>query len=113
MIEASRGGNLKSYMAALERIRGLEATRLLPAHGPEIHEPANVLQQYIDHRNARERQVKDALAAGHNTVQAIAESIYDGLVPALMPAARENVRAHLEKLRAEGAAFEQNGRWTH
>ena len=44
-----------------------------------------------------------ALRAGRDTVQAIAESIYDGLAPALMPAAQENVRAHLEKLKAEGA----------
>ena len=50
----------------------------------------------------RERQVVAALAAGHRTVEAIAESIYDGLEPGLMPAARENVRAHLEKLAADG-----------
>ena len=112
MIEASRGGDLKSYLAALERMLSLEASRLLPAHGPEIVSPAVVLNQYIDHRNARERQVREALAAGYDTVQAIAESIYDGLALPLMPAARENVRAHLEKLKAEGAASERNGRWT-
>jgi hypothetical protein len=44
-------------------------------------------------------------------VQAIAESIYDGLAPALMPAAQENVRAHLEKLKAEGRASHVNDRW--
>jgi glyoxylase-like metal-dependent hydrolase (beta-lactamase superfamily II) len=112
MIEASRGGDLKSYLAALERVLSLDARRLLPAHGPEIDSPGVVLRQYIEHRNTRERQVKDALAAGYDTVQTIAESIYDGLAPALMPAARENVRAHLEKLKAEGAAFERHGRWT-
>jgi glyoxylase-like metal-dependent hydrolase (beta-lactamase superfamily II) len=112
MIEASRGGDLKSYLAALERILSLEPSRLLPAHGPEIDSPAAVLNQYIEHRNAREQQVKQALAGGMDTVQAIAESIYDGLAPALMPAAQENVRAHLAKLKAEGAAVERNGRWT-
>ena len=35
-----------------------------------------------------------------------------GSNPALMPAARENVRAHLESSRHEGTAFEQDGRWT-
>jgi Beta-lactamase associated winged helix domain len=59
----------------------------------------------------RERQVVDALRAGHATVEAIAESIYDGLDPALMAAARENVRAHLEKLRAEGTASVELDRW--
>jgi hypothetical protein len=57
--------------------------------------------------------VLDALRAGHTSVQAIAESIYDGLAAALMPAARENVRAHLEKLRTDGRAADDNGRWTH
>ena len=54
----------------------------------------------------------DALRAGHASVQAIAESIYDGLAPALMPAAHENVRAHLEKLKTEGRATDEDGRWT-
>ena len=60
----------------------------------------------------RERQGVDALARGRDTVQSIAESIYDGLDPALLPAAHENVRAHLEKLKADGLAFEQSDRWS-
>jgi len=112
MIEASRGGSLAEYLASLERIRALKPLRLLPAHGPLIDDPEAVLTQYIEHRRMRERQVLDALAKGRDTVQAIAESIYHGLDPALLPAARENVRAHLEKLQAEGTAVEQDGRWT-
>jgi len=112
MIEASRGGSLAKYLAALERILALEPLRLLPAHGPAIDDPAAVLIQYLDHRRMRERQVLDALARGRDTVPSIAESIYHGLDPALLPAAHENVRAHLEKLQEEGTAFEQNGRWT-
>lgn len=112
MIHTSRGGNLVQYLAALERLRGLAPRRLLPAHGPIINEPDAVLTAYLDHRFERERQVVAALRAGRATVEAIAESIYDGLSPALVPAARENVRAHLEKLRTEGRATEENGRWT-
>jgi hypothetical protein len=56
--------------------------------------------------------VIDALRAGHASVQDIAESIYDGLAPALLPAAQENVRAHLEKLKTEGRAADADGRWT-
>lgn len=112
MIAASRGGDLRQYLAALERILSLEPSRLLPAHGAEVSNPAAVLNQYLDHRRMREQQVIAALAAGRDTVQTIAESIYDGLATALMPAARENVRAHLEKLKAEGAAFDADGRWT-
>jgi hydroxyacylglutathione hydrolase len=112
MIHASRGGNLAEYMAALERLRALRPSVLLPAHGPRIDNPGRQIADYLEHRRMRERQVIGALRAGHATVQAIAESIYDGLAPALMAAARENVRAHLDKLRAEGRAFEETGQWT-
>jgi len=83
----------------------------MPAHGPTIDDPRTVLTGYIAHRLQREQQVLDALRRGHATVQAIAESIYDGLAPALLPAAQENVRAHLEKLKREGRAADQDGRW--
>lgn len=112
MIHWSRGGDLGQYLASLERLLALEPRRLLPAHGPAIDDPQTILTGYLEHRRQRERQVLDALRAGHATVQAIAESIYDGLAPALMPAARENVRAHLEKLKTERRAADQHGRWT-
>jgi endoribonuclease LACTB2 len=108
VIQASRGGNLKEYLDSLERLRRLKPARLLPAHGPDIDDPEAVLSGYIAHRLMRERQVLDALGAGRRTISAIAGSIYDDLSAALRPAAEENVRAHLEKLRDEGrvAAFE-------
>jgi glyoxylase-like metal-dependent hydrolase (beta-lactamase superfamily II) len=112
MIHTSGGGHLGQYMASLERVRRLDAARLLPAHGAEVTTPAALLQGYLDHRRLRERQVIAALAAGCATVEAIAESIYHGLDPALLPAARENVRAHLDKLRTDGRAAEDNGTWT-
>ena len=112
MIHWSRGGDLAQYLASLERLLALEPRRLLPAHGPAIDDPRTVLAGYVQHRLLRERQVIGALRGGHATVQAIAESIYDGLAPALMPAAEENVRAHLEKLKQDGRASDHDGRWT-
>ena len=111
MIHSSRGGNLAQYLASLQRLLSLDPLRLLPAHGPAIDDPRAVISGYISHRLFRERQVESALRAGRATVEAIAESIYDGLSPALLPAAKENVRAHLEKLRSEGRASEIDGRW--
>ena len=112
MIHWTRGGDLAQYLASLERLLTLQPRVLLPAHGPRIDDPTAVLNGYLEHRRMRERQVMDALRAGHRTVHSIAESIYDGLEPALLPAARENVRAHLEKLKRDGAAFEAVGSWT-
>jgi glyoxylase-like metal-dependent hydrolase (beta-lactamase superfamily II) len=112
MIHASRGGDLALYLRSLERLLTVAPLNLLPAHGPDIPDAALLLRGYIDHRRMREAQVVAALIAGHDNVQSIVESIYDGLEPALVPAAAENVRAHLEKLRREGRATEQAGRWT-
>jgi glyoxylase-like metal-dependent hydrolase (beta-lactamase superfamily II) len=112
MIHTSRGGSLAEYLRSLERLLALAPERLLPAHGPIIEDPRTVLNAYLEHRLFRERQVLGALRAGRRSVQAIAEYIYDGLAPALMPAARENVRAHLQKLAADGVAVETADEWT-
>ncbi len=112
MIHWSGGGDLSKYLEALRLLIALEPARLLPAHGPAIDDPVATLNRYLQHRLAREAQVLEALATGRDTVQAVVESIYDGLAEALVPAARENVRAHLEKLRAEGRALERAERWS-
>jgi glyoxylase-like metal-dependent hydrolase (beta-lactamase superfamily II) len=111
MIHSSKGGDLGQYLASLERVGALKPRRLLPAHGEEITDPAAVLTAYVNHRLARERQVMAALAAGRDTVESIAKSIYDGLDPALMLAAHETIRAHLDKLKRERRAFEEDARW--
>ena len=78
--------------------------------GREIDDPRALLHRRISRTAAcAKRRCSQRCAAGHETVQAIAESIYDGLDPALLPAARENVRAHLEKLKAEGHAQMDDG----
>ena len=112
MIHTSRGGNLSEYLRSLQRLLMLEPAVLLPAHGPRVDDPRALLTGYLEHRRMREQQVLDALRAGRTSVQAIAESIYDGLDPALLPAAHENVRAHLEKLEAQGVVSRQADRWT-
>jgi glyoxylase-like metal-dependent hydrolase (beta-lactamase superfamily II) len=111
MIQLSRGGDMRRYVNALERVLELHPRRLLPAHGREVEDPAAVLTEHLEHRRMRERQVLEAISSGRDTVQKIVESIYDGLGPVLVEAARENVRAHLEKLRHEGQASEDDAHW--
>lgn len=111
VIPSSRGGDLRQYLRSLERARSLAPTRLLPAHGPEVLDPASLLTAAIEHRMMREQQVLAALSQGLDTVTSIVESIYHDLLPALVPAARENVRAHLEKLKQEQRAIEAAGHW--
>ena len=108
-IAASHGGNLTQYLASLQRVLEFEPRQLFPAHGPRVDDPPVLVHWYLEHRRKREGQIVAAIEAGHRTVEAIAESIYDGLEPPLMPAARENVRAHLDKLAADGVAADRDG----
>jgi glyoxylase-like metal-dependent hydrolase (beta-lactamase superfamily II) len=112
MIHTSRGGDLGQYVTSLERLLSLEPRVLWPAHGPRVDDPRGVITAHLEHRRLRERQVIDAVRAGRATVPAIAECIYHGLNPALLPAAHENVRAHLAKLKSDGAVAEEGDRWT-
>jgi glyoxylase-like metal-dependent hydrolase (beta-lactamase superfamily II) len=111
MIQWSRGGRIEEYLRSLERLIALAPLTLYPAHGPVIGNPIEVLTHYLEHRRERERQVIDALGRGRSSVAAIADSIYDGLEPTLLAAAQENVRAHLEKLKAEGQVVDDRDRW--
>lgn len=103
---------MAAYLRSIERLIALDPARLLPAHGPAVDAPGQLLRATIAHRLRREAQVRDAVAERLETVHAITDSIYDGLDPALMPAARENVRAHLDKLEREGivTAVDRGGR---
>jgi glyoxylase-like metal-dependent hydrolase (beta-lactamase superfamily II) len=109
MIEASRGGDMIQYLRSLRRILALEPRRIWPAHGPHVDDPSAVVHAHIEHRLLRERQIVEAISAGHRTVEAIAQSIYDGLAPGLAAAAAENVRAHLVKLTIDKIAVDQDG----
>ena len=102
VIPASTGGSLRAYLASLRRIRQLRPARLLPAHGPVIEDPEKLIDDYLEHRRQRERQIVEALQAGCRTAGEIVERVYVGLPPGLRSAAEETVRAHLQKLNEEG-----------
>jgi endoribonuclease LACTB2 len=96
--------DLSSYMESLSRLRSLPNLRVIcPGHGPIIDNPRQLIDQYIEHRRERERQVIAALSdAEAQTSWQIMESIYTDLDPRLRRAADGNVRAHLSKLEKEG-----------
>jgi glyoxylase-like metal-dependent hydrolase (beta-lactamase superfamily II) len=101
MIPAGRGGNLRDYLASLARIDALDPARALPGHGPIIEQPRALIAEYVAHRQMRERQVLEALAAGVTDVDGIVARIYPSLADALKSAARMTVEAHVEKIRTD------------
>jgi glyoxylase-like metal-dependent hydrolase (beta-lactamase superfamily II) len=100
VIPSRKGGDLRTYLDSLRRVRDLAPRRMLPGHGPIIEDPIALIDSYIAHRAARERQIVDAMAAGAKTVAEIVARVYPELPDSLRRAAEETVEAHLKKLSA-------------
>ncbi|HEX5368674.1 MAG TPA: hypothetical protein VFY10_04590, partial [Dehalococcoidia bacterium] len=103
--------DLADYMHSLERLRALPNLRVIcPGHGPLIHDPVATIDDYIAHRNERERQITEALSVGETlTSWQIMERIYTDLNPRLRRLADGNVRSHLGKLVKEGRVTQYAG----
>ena len=99
VIPARKGGDLRAYLASLERMRALAPTRLLPGHGPIVDDPIALIDEYVAHRQKREQQILQAMLDGARTVEDIVRRVYPALPESLSAAAADSVRAHLAKLR--------------
>jgi glyoxylase-like metal-dependent hydrolase (beta-lactamase superfamily II) len=106
-------GDLGMYLASLQRLINEPADTILPGHGPTVTSGRDLLQQYIDHRLGREREIVDGLASGARTIEELVEAVYPGLDERLHKAAAGNVQAHLWKLEDERrAASLEHGHWS-
>jgi glyoxylase-like metal-dependent hydrolase (beta-lactamase superfamily II) len=96
--------DLFEYRESLVRLRDLPNLQVIcPGHGPLVQDPRERLQQYIDHRDMRERQILEALGeGGEHTSWDIMLKIYPEIDTRLRRAADGNVRTHLRKLEREG-----------
>ena len=57
VIQATRGGDLAAYLRSLDVVRRLAPRRLFPGHGPIIEDPAALIDEYVQHRAARDEQM--------------------------------------------------------
>jgi glyoxylase-like metal-dependent hydrolase (beta-lactamase superfamily II) len=107
-------GDMAEYLRQLERLAGLGARTVLPAHGDPIEAPAGLFARYVAHRLMREGKVIEALAgtgAGGGDLDALLPVVYDDTPRALWPLARWSLEAHLVKLEREGRARRTTGGW--
>jgi len=88
-------GDLTAFMASCRKLAAREDRIYYPGHGAPVTDPAQRIDWLITHRLTREAQILAALKAGHGTVTSLTEEIYTDTPPALIPAARRNVFAHL------------------
>ena len=98
-------GDMGDYMASLERLSRGNWTRLLPGHGDPVEDPAARIAELASHRREREAQILDALRHGPGTADTLTRRIYRGIPPALLPAARRNVLAHLIDLAGRNQVY--------
>jgi glyoxylase-like metal-dependent hydrolase (beta-lactamase superfamily II) len=91
-------GDMGHYLRSLSALLDYDLERLYPGHGPLVDDAEAKIDEYLDHRHQRERQVLDALAAGDRNPAEVVARVYADVDPALHAAAELSVRAHLVKL---------------
>jgi len=99
-------GDLLEYLDSLRRLAQLDVRRIYPAHGTVIENAPAKIQEYIDHRLMRERQILAALGDGLATIPDMVARIYADVPKELHPTAAMSVESHLKKLRKERRARE-------
>ena len=100
-------GDLTAFMTSCRKLAARNDRVYYPGHGAPVTAPTQRINWLITHRMGREAQILAALEAGPATVATLTQAIYTDTPPALIPAARRNVFAHLidlttrEKTRAD------------
>jgi glyoxylase-like metal-dependent hydrolase (beta-lactamase superfamily II) len=102
-------GSMADYLASLRKVIALPYRHYVPAHGGPIAEGPQYARALLAHRELRNRQVIDGVAAGATTIRQLGDRIYPKLQPALRVAAALTLRAHVEYLADQGAIRMRRG----
>jgi glyoxylase-like metal-dependent hydrolase (beta-lactamase superfamily II)/8-oxo-dGTP pyrophosphatase MutT (NUDIX family) len=104
-------GDMGEYLRQLARLRDWPVTTLHPAHGAAIADGPGKLQEYLDHRAAREARIVEAVPAEGATLADVVARAYAETPPFLHPVAERSALAVLLKLEQEGRLREDSGRY--
>lgn len=104
-------GDVSAYLDSLERLKTYPARLIAPGHGPMIPDARAKIDEYIEHRLMRERQILAQLQSGPKTVEAMVAEIYKDVDKQLHGAAGWSVRAHLNRLAGMGRVKPAGDRW--
>ena len=95
-------GDLGAYLETLARLEedGKDIT-LLPGHGPEGEDLSAFARKYIDRRNQRLDQIREAIAQHGEDAEigTLVDAIYDDVDPVLRGAAEQSTRVALRYLK--------------
>ena len=105
-------GDMRAYLASLERLLGEDIAIFAPGHGYLIGEPRQEIRRLLQHRMKREAKVLAALRAlGEASVEELVPLAYDDVSARLHGWAARSLTAHLQKLVADGAARAEGARY--
>jgi glyoxylase-like metal-dependent hydrolase (beta-lactamase superfamily II) len=104
VVVAPPSGDMRTYQRTLHRLRDEfgDARAIYGGHGPEVRDVRAKLDEYIAHREARERAILDALGDDGATIPELVTRVYAAVDQRLWPAAGRQVLAHLIALEREG-----------
>lgn len=91
------------YLDSLYLVRDLGVARIEPGHGSAIDDAGAAIDEYIDHRLMRERQIVASVHDGAGTIGDIVDVVYAGIPAGLRFAAVHQVGVQLTKLSRDGA----------
>lgn len=91
-----------AYLDSLYKVQELGVGHIAPGHGAAIDDAGRAIEEYIEHRLMRERQIVDAVGAGASTIDDIIDAVYAEVPEALRPAAAYQLDVQLKKLVADG-----------
>jgi len=94
-------GSLAAYLESLRRLQGLGRRTVLPGHGPDLADLAQITAGYLAHREERLEQVRGALRLlGEDaTAKQVVAHVYTDVDEKLWPAAEKSTQAQLDYLR--------------
>ncbi|MGH2340684.1 MBL fold metallo-hydrolase [Segnochrobactraceae bacterium EtOH-i3] len=107
-VVAPPDGAMGAYMESLDRLLARPEALYHPAHGGPIADAPSYVAALAAHRHARAAAVLDRLTTGPATIPEMVETIYRGLDPGLVPAARLSLFAHVEDLVGRGAVLSED-----
>lgn len=97
-------GSLRDYLGTLRILAALGRARVLPAHGPQLDDLAEIALTYLAHREQRLDQIRAALVqldmdARAAEVSAVTDVVYHDVDASVRRAAEFSVAAQLDYLR--------------
>ena len=105
-------GDMRAYLASLEMLLAEDLAILAPGHGYLIGAPHDEVRRLVAHRLAREKKLRTEIAwIGRPSFDELLPAVYDDVPARLHPAAARSLTAHLDKLIADGAVCEEDGRF--